>query len=222
MTTRTHAENLEFIRTHTRPIPVSGLEPLVLWQADDVTPIWEATEADLRKNRLDPPFWAFAWAGGVGLARFIIDRPQLVMNKRVLDLACGSGIVGLSAALAGAEKVVWNDIDPMCEAAVELNSELNLRPCQRRQAEWRSGDLLGVELEDFDVVLAGDVFYEKQMADRFISYLKKARGRGADVFAGDPGRAYAPRDLTVSARYCVPTSLSIENETEKTTAILAF
>lgn len=222
MATRTRVENLSFIRTHTRPIPVPGLEPLVLWQADDVTPIWEATEADLRRERLAPPFWAFAWAGGMGLARFIVDHPHLVMNRRVLDLACGSGIVGLSAAIAGAARVTWNDIDPMCEAAVELNADLNLSDDQRRRVEWRGGDLLESGLDDFDIVLAGDVFYERQMADRFIACLKKARGRGSEVFAGDPGRAYAPREITVCARYTVPTCTSIENDREKTTAILAF
>jgi predicted nicotinamide N-methyase len=222
MQARNLLENRNFIREHTRPLPVEGLETLQLWQADDVTPLWEATEADLDGMKLAPPFWAFAWAGGVGLARFILDHPEIVRGRSVLDLACGSGLVGLAAARAGASLVISNDIDPMCEAAVSLNIELNFPDQPQPRMGWRAGNLLEEPLRGIDVILVGDVFYEHEMANAFVQGLKRNKRSGIEVYAGDPGRTYAPTDLGVQGEYRVATCLSIENAAEKVTRILAF
>jgi predicted nicotinamide N-methyase len=201
---------MAFIRAHTRPIAVTGLEPVQLFQADELTPIWQATEADLEARNVAPPFWAFAWAGGQGLARFLIDNPDVVRGKRVLDLAAGSGLVAIVAARQGAARVAANDIDPLCEAALRLNAGLN-----DADVVWRGGDLTGLADLDADVILAGDVFYEKPMAERFEACLRRARAAGADVYVGDPGRAYVPPGLTPCAVYDVAASLDLENSPVK-------
>ncbi len=208
---------VDLIRGHTRPLPVPGLEPIRLYQADELTPLWTATEADLTAKKLAPPFWAFAWAGGQGVARYLRQHPETVAGKRVLDLASGSGLVAIAAALAGAAHVVANDIDPMCEAAIMLNAELN-----GVRIAFAGGDLLGGAAPDADVVLAGDVFYEQDMTQRFHAFLLDARLAGAEVFAGDPGRAYLPAGLELAAGYTVATSLEIESATSKTARVWRY
>ncbi|MBI1360150.1 MAG: methyltransferase [Alphaproteobacteria bacterium] len=208
---------LDLIRSHTRPFAVPGLEPIRLYQADELTPLWTATESDLADRQLAPPFWAFAWAGGQGLARFLLEHPATVAGKRVLDLASGSGLVAIAAVLAGAAQVTANDIDPTCEAAIALNAELN-----DVRIDFTGGDLLGGASPESDVVLAGDVFYEQQMAQRFHAFLLDCRRAGAAVFAGDPGRAYVPAGLELAAEYAVPTSLEIENAAVKTARVLRY
>ncbi|MDZ4762293.1 MAG: 50S ribosomal protein L11 methyltransferase [Alphaproteobacteria bacterium] len=207
-------DRIAFVRANTRPVAVAGLEPLRLYLADELTPIWEATEADFGARKLAPPFWAFAWAGGQGLARHVMAHPETVRGKCVLDIACGSGIVGIAAVLAGASHVLVNDLDPMCEAAAALNAELN-----GVKLGWRGGDLLDNPPMGVDVILAGDTFYEKPMADRFIAFLMRMKGAGAAVFAADPGRAYAPVGLALRGKYEVSTSLAIENAESKTVKV---
>lgn len=207
-------EAVAFIRSHTRPADVPGL-PLRLWTADELTPIWEATEADLARHRIDPPFWAFPWAGGQAVARYLIDHPETVRGERVLDLACGSGLVAIAAMKAGAASVTANDIDPMCEAAVMANAGLN-----DVAIGWTGGDLLATMIDGFDVVLAGDVFYEQEMAKRFVAFLQRAHAAGTTVFVGDPGRTYFPRDaFRQVAEYAVATSTEIENDPVKTARV---
>ena len=208
-------EAVAFIRSHTRAAPVPGLEPIRLWTADELTPIWEATEADLARHRIDPPFWAFPWAGGQAVARYLLDHPETVRDKRVLDLACGSGLLAIAALRAGAASVLANDIDPMCEAAVAANADLN-----NVMIQWSGADLLAGPASDIaadiDVVLAGDVFYEQQMAKRFLAFLQRMRAAGASVIVGDPGRLYFPRDaFRQLAEYDVTTTTEIENNPVK-------
>jgi len=199
-----------FIEANTRIASVPGL-PIRIYTADELTPIWEATEKDLKKHNIAPPFWAFPWAGGQALARHVLEHPELVAGKVVLDLASGSGLVAIAAAKAGAAIVEANDIDPMCEAALAVNAELN-----GVSIEYLGDDLLGGDPPEADVILAADVFYEQGMAKRFLAFLRQAHSAGAMVLAGDPGRTYFPRDaFKLLAEYEVETSTEIENKPVK-------
>jgi predicted nicotinamide N-methyase len=199
-----------FIRANTRIAGVPGL-PIRIYTADELTPIWEATEKDLEKHNIAPPFWAFPWAGGQALARHVLEHPELVAGKVVLDLASGSGLVAIAAAKAGAAIVEANDIDPMCEAAVAVNAELN-----GVSVEYLGNDLLGADPPEADVILAADVFYEEGPARRFLAFLQKAHAAGIAILAGDPGRTYFPRDaFRLVAEYDVETSTEIENKQVK-------
>ncbi len=196
----------EFIRTNTRIVAVAGL-PIRLFTADELTPIWEATEKDLARESIAPPFWAFPWAGGQALSRYLLDHPETVRGKRVLDLASGSGLVAIAAAIAGAAEVSANDIDPMCEAAIAVNAGLN-----DVTITYIAGNLLEGAPPDVDVILAADVFYEQRPALMFRAFLERAHAAGISVFAGDPGRTYFPRDaFRLAAEYAVETTTEIEN-----------
>jgi len=177
-----------------------------LWLADEITPIWTATEADFERDGLDPPFWAFAWAGGQAVARLVLERPAIVAGQRVLDIAAGSGMIAIAAARAGAAQVLANDIDPVSEAAVALNAHAN-----GVDVAWLGGNLLDQPPPDVDVILAGDIFYQKQMAEQFLGWLGTAAARGIRVYAGDPGRAYAPQNgAPPLAEYDILTSPDLE------------
>ena len=206
-----------FIRSNTRIAPVPNL-PIRLWQAAALTPIWTATEQDLSRHNVAPPFWAFPWAGGQALAHYILDHPETVRAKPVLDLASGSGLVAIAAAMSGAASVTANDIDPMCEAAIAVNAELN-----GAAIAYLSGDLLETPLPKADVILAADVFYEQTPAGRFLAFLQRAHAAGVTVFAGDPGRSYFPRSaFRQLAEYAVETSTEIENAPVKTARVWTF
>lgn len=203
-----------FIRANTRTASVPGL-PIRLYTADELTPIWEATEKDLAEANVAPPFWAFPWAGGQALSRYVLDNPDTVRGKLVLDLASGSGLVAVAAALAGAAQVVANDIDPMCEAAVALNAELN-----GVSIDYLGGNLLEGEPPDYDVILAADVFYEQTPARLFRAMLERAHASGSLILAGDPGRTYFPRDaFRQVAEYAVETTTEIENNPVKSARV---
>ena len=210
----TLAEAMAFIRANTRVTNAPGL-PIRLYTADELTPIWEATEKDLAEANVAPPFWAFPWAGGQALARYVLDHPETVRGKRVLDLASGSGLVAIAAALAGAAEVIANDIDPMCEAAVALNAELN-----HVSIAYLAGNLLDGDPPDFDVILAADVFYEQTPAKQFHAMLERCRANGSTILAGDPGRTYFPRDaFRQVAEYAVETTTEIENHPVKSARV---
>jgi predicted nicotinamide N-methyase len=205
---------MAFIRANTRAVAVPNL-PIRLYTADELTPLWEATEKDLARHNVSPPFWAFPWAGGQALARYLLDHPETVRSKRVLDLASGSGLVAIAAALAGASEVAANDIDPMCEAAVALNAELNATPIR-----FIDGSLLDDTPPGVDVILAADVFYEQRPAQMFRAFLERAHASGISVFAGDPGRTYFPRDaFRLAAEYAVETTTEIENHPIQTARV---
>ena len=210
----TLAESKAFIVANTRIASASGL-PIRLYTADELTPIWEATEKDLAEANVAPPFWAFPWAGGQALSRYVLDHPEIVRGKLVLDLASGSGLVAVAAALAGAAEVVANDIDPMCEAAIALNADLN-----GVSISWLGGNLLDGDPPDYDVILAADVFYEQTPARMFRAMLERCHANGSVVLAGDPGRTYFPRDaFRQVADYAVETTTEIENHPVKSARV---
>jgi predicted nicotinamide N-methyase len=199
-------ETVRFVRERTAPAAVPHAPELALYQATELTPLWHATARDLH-GWDDSPYWAFPWAGGQALARHVLDTPGLVRGRRVLDFATGSGLVAIAAARAGAAQVVAVDVDPFCEAAVLLNAELN-----GVRVVFRQGDPLDGPLPDADVVLAGDVFYERELAARALSWFRALAAAGVRVLAGDAGRVYAPVDgLVERAVHLVPTSVEIED-----------
>jgi len=208
-------ELLDFVRTRTRAAPVPFVPELTMYQATELTPLWHATAEQL-DGWDSAPFWAFPWAGGQALARYILDHAALVRGLRVFDFATGGGVVALAAARAGAGRVVASDLDPFCEAAIQLNAGLN-----EVEVEFRAGDSIGQPLRDFDVVLAGDLFYESRLAEEGLAWLSRLATRGARALAGDPGRIYSPAGgLAEIACYDVPTSPEIEKGSVLRTRVL--
>lgn len=173
-----------FIRRNTRLSAVPHVPEIRLHMADDATELWGKTEADLEASNLPPPFWAFAWAGGQALARYVLDHPDEVRGARVLDFAAGSGLVGIAAAMAGATSVEAADIDGFALSAIALNAAHN-----GTVVEARGGDLVGRD-DGWSVVLAADIFYERDTAGAVTSWLRALARRGARVLVGDPGRSY--------------------------------
>ena len=189
-----------FLRAHTTPARPTLVPEVQLLVADDVVALWEAMETEGGGAGQDPPFWAAAWPGGQALARHVLDHPELVAGRRVLDLGAGSGLVAVAALLAGASAVVASDVDPYSHTAIALNTELNAVT-----GVEVVGDVLGEDPPDVDVVLAGDVCYDRDMTARVLPFLGTAWLRGAAVFIGDPGRAYVPKEgLLEQAAYDVP------------------
>ncbi len=183
--------------------------------ARDMFDLWERTEHDARREQLPPPFWAFAWAGGQALARYLLDHPEQAAGRAVLDLAAGSGLVAIAAAKAGAAAVTASETDPLAFTAIELNSKAN-----GVALEATLGDVLGGDGPRADLVLVGDAFYERPLAERLLPYLKRARASGAVVLVGDPGRAYLPRDRFEEViSYDVPVSRVLEDADVKRTTV---
>jgi predicted nicotinamide N-methyase len=204
-----------FILENTRIQPPPHTPELTLHLADEVTPIWRLTEEALAEIGLPPPFWAFAWAGGQALARYVLDHPEEVAGKRVIDFASGSGIVGIAAMKSGAGHVLAADIDPFCGAALAVNSELN-----GVRLDYTDHNLLDAPPPDVDVILAGDICYEKPLADQVMNWLAAAHVRGARILIGDPGRSYFPRvGLEKLAEYEVQTTRELEDREVKKTAV---
>jgi predicted nicotinamide N-methyase len=206
-----------FIRTNTRLKPVPHVPEIALYVADESVPIWLKTEEELDAIGLPPPYWAFAWAGGQALARYVLDNPPAVAGKRVLDLASGSGLVAIAAAKAGAAPVIAADIDAFTESAVALNAEAN-----DVYIEVLVQDLLDQPAQDaprYDVILVGDLFYERDTAARALAFLDRHAAAGTRVLIGDPGRAYLPKDrLRRLAEYSVPVTRELEDlEIKRTT-----
>ncbi len=202
-----------FILAHTKLLPAPHAPEISVHVAQEATELWQKTEDELATIGLPPPFWAFAWAGGQALARYLLDHPQAVRGKRVLDFASGSGLVAIAAAKAGAASVEACDIDAFAAEAIALNAMAN-----GAEIGVRLGDLVGRD-EGWEVICAGDVCYEKAMAERVIAWLSGLVARGADVLIGDPGRSYLPRDrLRALATYEVPVTRSLEDaEIKKST-----
>jgi predicted nicotinamide N-methyase len=200
------ADPAEFVRTNT----VVAAPPLVpeikLHLASEITPLWHATEESLARNQLPPPYWAFAWAGGQALARHILDHPDLVRGRAVLDFGAGGGLVAISAAKAGA-RVTAAEIDAFAAAAIALNAALN-----GVEVAIERADVIGRGPAPWQVVLAGDMCYERPLAERLTQWLRALAARGVAVLLGDPGRAYLPTTgLEALARYDVPTTLELED-----------
>ncbi len=204
-----------FIRNHTRLDSPSYLPEIKLHLADEAFDLWEATERQMGTTHLAPPFWAFAWPGGMALARYVLDHPDLVAGRRVLDLAAGSGVVAIAAAMAGAKEVTASEIDPLAVTAITLNATAN-----GVSVRTVLGDILDGDGEDAQVVLAGDVFYEKLMAERVMAFLERVTRRGAQVMVGDPGRTYLPRTrFQQAAVQQVPVNRALEDADVKTTTV---
>ena len=204
---------VEFVRAHTCLGAPPYVPELRLWLAEDAFTLWEQTERELGRTELPPPFWAFAWAGGQALARHVLDHPHLVAGRRVLDLAAGSGLVAVAAARAGAAAVTAAEVDPLAVAAIGLNARANGVAVTALLADLLA-DLLAEQLPGPgpEVVLAGDVFYERSMAERVLRFLDRARGAGASVLVGDPGRTYLPRDRLRAVATCqVPVPAALED-----------
>lgn len=212
---RSLAELLEFVRSRTAVAPVPLVPEIVLHQAAEFTPLWHATAAELR-GWDDSPFWAFPWAGGQALARYLLDHPEAVRGRSVLDFGTGGGIAAIAAARAGAARAVAWDLDPFCEAAVRLNAAAN-----GVHVEFRAGTPLGRPRPDADLVLGGDVFYERELATDFLAWGRALVAAGSRVLAGDPGRLYSPADgFAVVAAYDVPTTVEIEDRPLLRTRVL--
>jgi predicted nicotinamide N-methyase len=196
-----------FVRSNTAIAAPPLVPELRLHLATEVTPIWQASEETLARGQVPPPFWAFAWAGGQALARYLLDHPETVAGREVLDICSGSGIVAIAAAQAGAARVTAAEIDPFAAAAIALNAPLN-----GVMVAIETRDLLDRGAAGWGVVLAGDVCYEEPMASRVIGLLRRTAARGRLALLGDPGRAYLPREgLVELARYTVPTSRELED-----------
>ena len=208
---------LDFIRANTALGAPPHVPEIRLHLADEAHELWRKTEEELDSLGLPPPFWAFAWAGGQGLARHIIDHPRLVAGLRVLDFATGSGLVAIAAAKSGAAKVEAVDIDGWAVVAARLNADAN-----GTEIEVSLADLVGTDA-GWDVVLAGDVFYDRAMADVLTPWFRQLAGRGAEVIVGDPGRAYCPQQaMTLIATYMVPVTRALEDSEVKRTSVWRF
>lgn len=206
-----------FVRLHARLAPVPFVPEIQLHQADEPIGLWELTEGEFRSDQ-PPPFWAFAWAGGQALARYVLDHPDIVAGHWALDLAAGSGLVAIAAARAGAASVRAVEVDPRAVAAIDLNARANAVAVTAELA-----DLLDSDAGDAEVVLAGDVFYSKAMADRMMRFLRRAERAGARVLVGDPDRAFLPRAaFTPLASYEVPVPPALESVRVKTTTVWAL
>lgn len=211
------ADRAAFIRANTRLLAVPNAPEISLHLADEATALWEKTEEQLGEIGLPPPFWAFAWAGGQALARYVLDNPELVAGRRVLDFASGSGLVAIAAAMAGAAQVEASEIDGFAIDAILVNAQVN-----KVAIAPRAGDIVGVD-EGWDVVLAGDVSYERDMAQRVTDWLQRLAARGATVLIGDPGRSYLARErLTPVAEYRVPVTRALEDSEIKKTQVWRF
>jgi predicted nicotinamide N-methyase len=218
----TLGETVDFVRERTAPAPVPLAPEIVVYQATELTPLWRATASELHAWD-DSPYWAFPWAGGQALARHVLDHPALVRGLRVVDFATGSGLVAIAAARAGAARVVAIDLDPFCRAAVTLNADLNDVALAFHAADPLGAPLDAPPLAGTDVVLAGDVFYERELAERAVAWFRALAAAGVRVLAGDAGRAYAPRSGFVEvAVHDVPTTVEIEDAPVRRARVLAF
>jgi predicted nicotinamide N-methyase len=210
--------HIDFVRENTIATQAPLVPEITLHLASEVTPLWHATEAVLERNGLPPPYWAFAWPGGQTFARILLDRPELARGRRVLDFASGCGIAAIAAAKSGAARIVASEIDAFAVAALGLNAALN-----GVTFDIFEGDILADPPTGWDLILAGDVCYEKPMADRTLAWLDLAVAQGTEVLIADPGRAYLPKSgLIEIARHDVPTPLDLENRKIMTTVIYRY
>ncbi|MGV1948581.1 MULTISPECIES: class I SAM-dependent methyltransferase [unclassified Agrobacterium] len=206
-----------FILDNTGIMHPPHVPELRLHLATEAHELWLKTEEELEEIGLPPPFWAFAWAGGQGLARYVLDHPESVSGKRVLDFASGSGLVAIAAVKAGAAAVVAADIDPWTETAIRLNAALN-----GVAIDFTGRNLVGTPVEA-DVLLAGDVFYDRAFADLLVAWFLELADRGVTVLVGDPGRAYLPKQrLYAEATYQVPVTRALEDSEVKKTTVWRF
>jgi predicted nicotinamide N-methyase len=206
-----------FIRANTALESPAMVPEFRLWLATEYVPIWQATEAWLEEQNVDPPYWAFCWPGGQAIARYLLDNPSLVAGKRVLDFAAGSGVSSMAAARCGAASVVANDIDELSLIAARLNASANGLSIETSSEDWLAGAPGSPEA---DVVIAGDVCYEREMSVQALAWLRSHAEKGRLVLLGDPGRNYfSAQGLEEYGRYEIPTSLQLENRGMRETVV---
>jgi predicted nicotinamide N-methyase len=206
-----------FIRQHLALERPAMVPEFKLWLATEYVPIWQATEAWLEQQNIDPPYWAFCWPGGQAIARYLLDNPDTVRGKRVLDFAAGSGVASMAAMRAGAERIIANDIDLMSLVAARLNAEVNDLAIETSADDWLARPGTAPEA---DAVIAGDVCYEREMSARALAWLREHANAGRLVLLGDPGRNYfTAQGLQELARYEIPTSLQLENRGMRETVV---
>ena len=204
----------EFVRTNTQLVSPPLVPEVRLHLATEVLPLWRLTEEELEQQGVPPPYWAFAWAGGQALARYLIDNPELVRGRAVLDFGAGSGLVAIAAMRAGAATALAADIDAFATAATELNASAN-----GVTAQTTTDDLIGGAVA-WDVLLVGDMCYERPLAERLIAWLKRAVAEGKTVLLGDPGRSYFPKDgLEKLVGYGVAVSRDLEDREIRDTGV---
>ena len=205
----------DFIRQNTAVMTPPLVPEVKLYLAHEAVPLWQKTEEELGETGLPPPFWAFAWAGGQALARYVLDYSQMVKSLKILDLATGSGLVAIAASQAGAATTIAADIDEFATTAAQMNAELN-----QVSLDNQFEDLLSHEPPMVDVILVGDLFYEKSLAGRCLAWLRRAQGQGTRILIGDPGRSYLPREqLEKLVEYNVPVTRDLEDAEIKKTAV---
>ena len=205
----------EFVLAHTRVRPTPFVPEVRLHLADDSLELWETTQIAVDRGDVPPPFWAFAWAGGQALARHLLDNPELAAGRRVVDVATGSGLVAIAAALAGAARVTAHDVDAYAVAATRLNARTNGVTIEASECDVRD-----VVVSAGDLVTAGDVFYDERIAATMGGQLRRLAASGAEVIVGDPLRAYLPREgLERLATYDVEVEVDLEDGPVKPTLV---
>jgi len=208
------ADPARFVRENTRLMAPPLVPEVRLHLATEVVPLWRKTEEELAAEGIPPPYWAFAWAGGQALARYVLDHPAEVAQRSVLDFGSGSGLVAIAAAKAGARDVVAADIDAFALAAIQLNAEANAVELQTT-----GEDLIGCD-RHWDVILLGDMCYERPLAERLLAWLRAKTEIGAIVLLGDPGRSYFPKSgVERLATYYVQTTRELEDREIRETSV---
>ena len=222
------AHDAEFIRSRTTIAAPPLIPEITLYlSGDEPTALWEQTERETGRGDLPPPFWAYPWAGGIALARYLLDHPERAIGRVVLDLASGSGLVAIAAARAGAARVLASDIDPMAVAAIALNAAANGVEVQVTDADLLTGAAAATALlageTSFpapDLVVVGDACYERRLAHRMLAFLRQAQSAGASALLGDPGRTYLPATgLRALGSYVIPAWPGLEDTEVKRTTV---
>jgi predicted nicotinamide N-methyase len=209
------ADHEAFIRGNTRLLAPPLVPEIRLHLAEETIPIWQKTEEELGEMNVPPPYWAFAWAGGQALARYLLDQPETCRGRNVVDLGSGSGLTAIAAAKTGAKAVLAADIDSFALAACRLNGAVN-----GVDFETTNADLLARAPQANAIVLVGDLFYERALAERVMAFIDAAKQLGCVVLIGDPQRSYFPRDrFHQLASYQVPVSRELEDAEIKKTAV---
>jgi predicted nicotinamide N-methyase len=207
-----------FVLHHTRLQELPGFDRIRLQLADDALTLWGATQAETGDSDAPLPYWGFAWGGGLAVASYLRDHPEVVAGRRVLDIASGSGLCAIAAKRSGAAAVTAVDIDPYAVAAITLNARAN-----REKIDVVRDDLLDDPPPDVDVILAGDCWYEESFAARITEWLQRANDSGIDVLIGDPGRRFLPKDdLVELASYEVRTTAELEDLDQHAARVYRF